>query len=104
MKKFGLAILLVCLMPVVALASPFLTCDPQAGVTSYEIELNGAVLATDVAAEADGSLRYDLDGIQAGALDFRARCKNATWPDWSGWSVPLSVTKPGVPAGLGVGN
>jgi len=45
-----------------AYASPFLICDPQSGVTSYQIT---GWSETNVTAQADGSLRMDVaDAVQ----------------------------------------
>ncbi len=54
-----------------ALAGPFLVCDPQEGVTHYKIS-TGDVKQV-VAAEADGSLKYDLSQIDPGALSRELR-------------------------------
>ncbi|MCK5602240.1 hypothetical protein KAR91_10235 [Candidatus Pacearchaeota archaeon] len=86
-------------------AAPFLVCDPQAGVISYELEINGT-LAAGLSAEPDGSIRYNLVGLADGPYEIRARGRNV-W-DWSEWShpadAPLSGTKalPQAPTGLRV--
>ena len=101
MRKLFLTIILVLMFPVFCFAAPFLVCDPQAGVISYELEINGT-LAAGLAAEADGSVYYDLVGLADGPYEIRARGRNV-W-DWSAWSGPLSGTKalPQAPTGLRV--
>ena len=94
-------IAVLCFGIVEALSAPFLVCDPQAGVTEYEVDVNGAV-AGNIVAEPDGSLRYDLAGSSAGAYTFRARCRTDTWPGWSDWSDPFDAVKAGAPGNVRV--
>ena len=57
--KYLLTIIL-CLIPAIAWAGPFLVCDPQAGVTSYNLEITqGPNISTqsNIPAQTDGSLR-----------------------------------------------
>lgn len=86
----GIVLVSVVLMVAfVCYAGPFLVCDPQAGVTSYELEIDGAVVASNISAEADGSVRYDMAGTANGSYNLRLRCSNP----WgvSEWSDPLAV-------------
>lgn len=69
-----LVIVLAVLIPVICSASPWLICDPQAGVTSYQFT-DDAFFATKTA-EADGSLRYDLAGIPSGTHNIQVRAAN----------------------------
>jgi len=66
---------LVLLFAATAHATPYLVCDPQEGVTEYEIVDNGATLPM-VAAQADGSLRYDLAGIEKGEHSYQVKACN----------------------------
>jgi len=94
----GLAALLI---PALALGNPFLVCDPQTGVTMYDMETNGTV-TEDFTAEPDGSAKIDLAGLANGDYTVRLRAKN----EWgvSDWSLPLDFTKavPGAPSRLRV--
>jgi len=77
------------MMAFVCHAGPFLVCEPQTGVDAYELEINGAIVASDIPAEADGSIRYDLVGTVNGSYNLRLRCSNL-W-GMSEWSQPLAV-------------
>ena len=98
MKKL---LLILILWPSLVFASPFLICDPNPGAEKIILEING-VEVPEFAAEADGSLRYDLVGLADGDFVIRAKAGNV-W-GWSEWSVPLSDTKvlPVAPGGLRV--
>ena len=109
MKKLLIYLVLFLLVAFVssALAGPFLVCDPQDGVTHYKIS-TGEVNQV-VAAEADGSLKYDLSNIEPGTLSRELRA-GATY-DLDGeaseaieWStpVPFVLKKPlvSLPTGL----
>lgn len=50
----------------IASANPFLVCDPQANVTHYSISGLGLLSSTNVPAQADGSLKLDLNGLNPG--------------------------------------
>ena len=59
-------------------ASPFLVCDPQAGVTHYE--LAGPVwVPTEHPAQADGSIRMDVSGANVGNNAITVRACNELW-------------------------
>jgi len=93
----------IILILILLMASPVfatdLVCDPQPGVVSYDIELNGVIIATDYPAEADGSIKYNVDAFNPGNYTFRGRVKSAEgWP--SDWSDPFVATKPGGIGGL----
>lgn len=75
-----------------------LVTDPMAGVASYDIDIDGAVV-TGIAAESDGSLRYNVDSLVAGPHVFKVRpTGEGGWP--ADWSAPLSETKPASATGL----
>lgn len=99
--KTSLFLLVFLLIPVFVFAAPFLVCDPQTGVDKYILEIN-TVEMPELAAEPDGSIRYDLAGIAEGDFIIRAKAGNI-W-GWSTYSDPLSFTKtlPQTPMGLRV--
>lgn len=75
-----------------------LTCDPQEGVTTYQVEENG-VEQPPVAALPGGVLDFDLTGRPAGKYIFRARAAGpGGW--WTDWSTPFDTTKPTTAQGL----
>ena len=97
MRKLFLTLILV-LFPVFCFAAPFLVCDPQVGVISYALEVNG-VFTAGLAAETDGSIKYDLAGMSPGPYVFKAQAYGeGGWP--SDWSNPFNVVKPGNPLNL----
>ena len=94
MKK--LIILLVLFLATTAFGSPYLVTDPQANTDSYVI--TGGITATP-AAQADGSLRYDLASLPVGSYDIQiAACVGV----WCSPTSPFAFTKPtlNAPAGL----
>ena len=66
-------ILCFLLMASTAFAGPFLVCDPNSYATSYEI--SGDITANPQA-ESDGSLRYDLAGIEVKAHNIDVKSCN----------------------------
>jgi hypothetical protein len=62
--KFGLKYLLVGLLllifSTVAYSEPFLVCDPQTGVTDYELDFPLQGVKETTTAQPDGSLKFDL--------------------------------------------
>jgi len=67
MKKLILVLLLL-LIPMWAWAGPFLVCDPQTGITHYEVVVNGNPNTVDA---QDTRLSYDLDGLGIGVHNFQ---------------------------------
>ena len=98
-KLLFLSIMLtaVVLFAALALASPFLICDPQTNVTHYVItgDINVTVPATDL---GDGTVRlqYDLAGITEGTFNLQVKAKNI-WGE--SVAVPFDFVKaiPAVP-------
>ena len=95
MKK--LVILAVLFMSIVfvtyASAATYLACDPQTGVLSYEVEVDGITVDSNYQAEPDGSILYQVDSLSNGAHTFRLKAiGQGGWP--SDWSLPFSATKP----------
>ena len=103
MKKLFLSFLISCVilsLGSMAFAMPFLVCDAQTGIISYNLDIDGVIIE-NVTAEPDGSIRYDLAGMAVGSHIFKAQAIGlGGWP--SGWSDPLDTMKPGAPAGLRV--
>jgi len=102
MKKVLIGVMAFFLMCGVVQAAPFLVCGPQQGVLLYEVELDGIVISSDIAAESDGSIHYDVEGfVSPGNHTFKARCKNI-WR-WSDYSDPFdfNADAPGAPSGFG---
>jgi len=67
------------LMATTAIAAPFLVCDPQDGVETYEVFQDGVLVSGDVPAQSDGSLKYDLQGITPGAYAFTVKACEGLW-------------------------
>ena len=84
------------LMAFTAWSAPFLVCNPQEGVIGYT--LTGLTDLT-VAAQTDGSLKYDLASISSGTYNVQVAACNV-WGCSS--AVPFRVVKqvPAAPAGL----
>lgn len=95
MKKAFL-VLAILMFAAPAMAAPFLVCDPQAGVIGYT--LTGLTEVT-VAAQTDGSLRYDLANVANGTYNIQVAACN----EWGcSANVPFVFTKqvPAAPAGV----
>ena len=71
--KTSLVIIGLLLSNTLVFAAPFLVCDPQEGVATYNVYQDGAEIATEVPAQPDGSLKYDLVAITPGAYEFNAK-------------------------------
>ncbi len=98
MKKI-LIIGLFVLIPSLVWGSPFLICDPQTGVTSYQ--LTGPIwVPTTTPAQADGSIRLDVATAATGinSLTFKACKTDVTWGVLCSEAVPFVFTKPASPA------
>ena len=70
MKKLVLTLSLL-LAPVLAWGAPFLVCDPQTGVTHYEVAVNGNAYVVD--AQLDTRLGYDLAPLPVGVHNFEVK-------------------------------
>ena len=62
--------LIILLFPVFCLAAPFLICDPQAGIISYNLDVDGAIIS-GIPAQPDGSIHWDLAHMSSGPHVFR---------------------------------
>lgn len=89
----------VCLMlPVVCMASPFIVCDPQTGVTHYKV--TGAPwVSSPVPAQADGSIKMDISTAPVGTsnLSFVACRTQEPWGEVCSTATPFSFTRPASP-------
>ena len=102
MVKFLIALFLIGGLlcgPAVIWASPFLICDPQAGVTHYALTGPGWV-PVSVPAQGDGSIKMDVAGSAVGANSLTvAACKDdLTWGELCSAFVPFVFTRPSAPA------
>ena len=113
MKKFfsflfGLC-LVVMLLPVLAFGKPFLTCDPQPYADSYNVFLDGTLIATPASVLDVESGHYylwlDLTtlGLADGSYVATATALNE-WEEESGLSnsCPFTKATPANPLGLRV--
>lgn len=93
--KTLILILIMLLFPVFCLAAPFLICDPQAGVVSYNLDVDERPV-NNIPAQPDGSIYYDLASMLSGPHVFKAQAiGEGGWP--SDWSDPFDTTKPETP-------
>ena len=105
MKKIFLVLCLV-LAATTVQAAPFLTSDPQTGVTSYTLT-GPAWVPASVTAQANGSLRLDVAPSAVGSTSLTVKACNVdpVWGTQCSASVPFVYTRPVVPAipgGLGL--
>lgn len=78
----------------VAFASPFLICDPQAGVTHYKVT-GPSWISTTVPAQPDGSIKMD---VAAAITGVNALTVAACIGVWCSDAVPFEFTRPAPPA------
>ena len=103
MKKL-LCILIFCLIPCLAYslvsASPFIVCDPQAGVTEYRVTGAEWVPTAGLPAEADGSIKMDVSMAPVGqsSLFFQACNVDPVWGVQCSISSPFGFSRPTTPA------
>jgi len=99
MKRIILLAIGIVLMASVSWSAPFLVCDPQAGVTSYQLTGPSWVPTIPVVAQTDGSIKMDVAAANVGANAITVKaCK--TDPIWGEMcSVPFdySFTRPASP-------
>ena len=96
--RYALVILAVLAMAGVASASPWLVCDPQAGVTTYQLT-GPAWVPTTVPAQANGAIKMDVQSAPTGITSITVKACNTdtVWGTQCSASVPFSFTRPGVP-------
>jgi hypothetical protein len=78
--------------------SPFLVCDPQPGVTFYKIVGPAWVTTSNITAQADGSLRYDISAATVGSnsLSVVACKRDNLWGEVCSTPSPFTFTRPGL--------
>lgn len=98
MKRIVLIVMTMMIIPVSVYATPFLVCDPQAGVTHYKFTGPAWIPAT-TPAQTDGSLKLDIVGATVGAnsLTVAACRQDAVWGELCSSTVPFSFTRPSPP-------
>ena len=96
MKK--LIVLVVVLFATSAMASPYLVCDSQQGVTHYKI--TGLPWIDVVPAQADGSLKTDvaLSPLGVNNVKVSACISDPTWGEACSADVGFTYTRPQPPA------
>lgn len=95
MKKL-LMVIAILLFAAPAWSAPYLICDPQTGVVGYTL---AGITTESIAAQTDGSLKYDLSSIAAGTYNVQVSACNV----WGcSVAVPFVFTKalPTAPAGV----
>jgi len=106
MKKLILIILAMAFMASSVFASPFLVCDPQTGVTSYQLTGPSWVPTAPVPGQADGSIKLDVATASVGAnsLTVKACITDPLWGVLCSDAVPFVFTRPASPAKpIGIG-
>lgn len=98
MKKFALAIVIFLALAGAASAAPWLVCDSQDGVETYQLSGLGAA-TVEVAAQADGSLRYDLGSLAAGKYSLGVKACAGVWGCSS--AAPFALSRPAAIASPG---
>jgi hypothetical protein len=89
------------LIAIPAMAGLSLVCDPQAGVETYKVFDGGVEIASDVPAESDGSIKYDISGLSPAAHDLSLKACNIR--GCSDMSVPFALQKaPDAPTNINV--
>ena len=83
----------------ISYAAPFLSCDPQTGVTLYK--LTGPVwVPVSVPAQPDGSIRMDVASATVGSNSLTvAACRaDAVWGELCSTTTPFLFTRPSAAA------
>ena len=103
MKKLFLFLFLLVVVPPCerVWANPFIVCDPQAGVQSYQVT-GAAWVPVSVPAEADGSIKMDIQSAPVGTSNLIFRACAQEWDGIPGEvcsePAPFSFTRRGIPA------
>ena len=105
MKKLILIVLAIACMGILlyaptSFAAPFLVCDPQTGVTSYQLTGPAWVPIIPVPAQADGSIKLDVATASVGANSLTVKaCKtDPIWGVMCSDAVPFVFTRPASPS------
>ena len=98
MKRIILITLSILLSSTVAMAAPFIVCDPQTGVQYYKVT-GPAWTTSPVTAQADGSIKVDVATSTVGvnSLTFAACRGDAIWGEACSTFVPFVFTRPVAP-------
>lgn len=82
----------------VAYSAPFLVCDPQSGVTEYELT-GPSWVPTIIPAQPDGSIKMDVANALPGDtnLTFKACGNNPIWGRSCSATVPFTFNRPALP-------
>jgi len=95
MKK--LIIILIVLFATSVNAAPFLVCDPNSTAIGggYEVT-EGVTTVVEIDAQADGSLRFDLQNVETGTHNWsvKAYVDDEVWGKLYSTPVPFSFTRP----------
>lgn len=76
-----IALLVACVFVAVPVYGwPWLTCDPQSGVTHYEVTVAGET--SRVSAGLDTRLWFDLEGFLVGDYEFAVKALRITESEW----------------------
>ena len=86
-RLFGLIALLIVFVAAPVWAQPYLVCDPQEAVETYEVDINGVITTLEADPTGEFGFKMDLADIQNGIYNAKARAGNI-W-GWSEWSVPF---------------
>jgi len=96
MKVFLLVLALLIIAP--AAHAAFLVTDPMVGVILYDVEIDGVIVEA-IAAQPDGSLKYDVSSLAVGPHTFRVKpTGQGGWP--ATFSPPFDTAKPATASGL----
>jgi hypothetical protein len=100
--KIILVLCIVLFCSTVAVAGPWLVCDPQPGVTHYRL-LGPAWVPGEVPAEGDGSIRFDVGSAPVGKTELTvSACKaDGLWGELCA-SAPFDFERPSGPSVTGL--
>ena len=81
-------------------ASPYLVCDPQSGVQTYQLSGPSWVPTTPISAQADGSIRFDVASAVVGnnSLTVKACKSDPVWGSQCSSATPFSFLRPSAPS------
>ena len=99
MKRLFLSILIVFMFSTTLYAAPFLVCDPQSGVTHYN--LTGDKLWVPVTSPAiiDGSIKLDvaISAVGTTNMTVKACIADVIWGERCSEISPFVLARPGMP-------